>query len=72
MAARVARVRNRAPDRRIPCPVCGKRIMDWQGPEPGTWFSIELRCPGDCGLVTVTAGYIKKCLQSPGVLRKII
>jgi len=53
----------RGPDVPIFCPVCGKRLFDWQGPAPAEDFSIELPC-SSCGAIFVTSRYIKKRLTN--------
>ncbi|MBW2606118.1 MAG: hypothetical protein JRD05_00635 [Deltaproteobacteria bacterium] len=48
-------------DTPIPCPICGKRICDGNGKPEGD-FGIELKCPGSCGYVWLSAKYIQKHL----------
>ena len=47
----------------VPCPICEKRICDWQGAPPpdGFEFAVELSCRC-CGFVWVTANHFRKYL----------
>jgi len=48
----------------IPCPICGKRLLDFKGHScPGN-FEIEVKClhTKSCGYVRITAQYIEKKL----------
>ncbi len=45
----------------IPCPICGKRICGVEGKPEGD-FAVKLKCHGSCGLVSLSAQYIRKIL----------
>jgi len=49
----------------IPCPHCGKRIMDAAGHFCAGDFEIELKCQNtrSCGYVRIKAQYIEKYLD---------
>jgi len=47
----------------IPCPECGKRLFDWQGPAPSEQWSEEIKCR-KCGIVFVTSNHIRKVLTN--------
>lgn len=49
-------------EKKIPCPVCGKRICDAKGLPEGV-FEIELKCK-DCGCVWLNAQYIRNILTN--------
>jgi len=54
----------------IPCPRCGKRLMDATGCHSLGDFALEVKCLNtkDCGYVWVDAQYVEKYLDKPGSL----
>ena len=50
---------------KLPCPKCGKRIMDVKGHQCRGDFEIEIRCKNtrSCGYVWIKAQYIEKYLD---------
>lgn len=55
---------------RIPCPLCGRRVFDWQGDPPADKFSEEVKCRR-CGFVWVTSEHIRQHLTKNGSIARI-
>lgn len=49
----------------IPCPTCGKRLIDANGHRCYGDFELEIKCPNtrSCGLVRIGPQYIGKFLD---------
>jgi len=52
------------PDIRVPCPVCGRRILDTKGSRIEGDAEIEVKCRGACGFVWINANYLQMCLTN--------
>ena len=55
---------------RIPCPVCARRIFDWQGEAPTGNWSQQMKCR-ECGFVWVTSAHIRRHLTGDGKIARI-